>query len=75
MKRSFLPPSMMVTSIIGFIISAIYTISGRFDVWFASWGDYTGTSLGFAFSLVFVLMFIAAMISMTPTDKELTELR
>lgn len=71
MERAFLPPSMMVFSIIGFVISAVYTISGRFDTIFASWGENVGVSLGFSFCLVFVLMFIATMVSMTPSDKEL----
>jgi hypothetical protein len=71
MKRAFLPPSLMITSIIGFIISAIYTVSGAFDSVFASWGEYVGTSLGFSFCLAFVIMFIASMVSMTPTEHEL----
>jgi hypothetical protein len=66
MERAVLPPSLMVTSIIGFIISAVYTMSGSFERVFASWGPNVGLSLGFSFCLVFVLMFIAAMVSMTP---------
>ena len=62
---------MMVTSIIGFIISAVYTVSGGFERTFAGWGEGVGSSLGFAFCLVFVLMFIASIVSMTPTDSEL----
>jgi len=74
MKKAILPPSLMVTSIIGFIISAIYTSMGQFTEWFgntAVWGENFGVSLGFSFCLVFILMFIASMISITPTDKEL----
>jgi len=75
MKRTILPPSMMITSIIGFIISAVYTASGTFDRVFASWGENVGLSLGFAFCFTFVIMFVASMISITPTDEELQKLR
>lgn len=44
--------SYMITSIVGFIISAIYVFP-RNERW------------GFAFTIFFVLMFIASMISMT----------
>ena len=71
MKKAILPPSLMITSIIGFVISAIYTVSGSFDRVFASWGENVGTSLGFSFCLAFVIMFIASIVSMTPTDTEL----
>lgn len=72
MQKAVLPPSMMVISIIGFIISAVYTASGSInDVFPPSWGENFGISLGFAFCLVFVLMFVASVISMTPTDEEL----
>lgn len=52
MKIAPLKGSFMIASIIGFIISAIwvYNISPQF---------------GFAFALVFTLMFIASLISMT----------
>lgn len=73
MKRAILPPSMMVMSIIGFIISAVYTISGGFDRLFHSWGENVGASLGFSFCLVFVIMFIASMVSITPSDEELRD--
>lgn len=75
MKRAILPPSLMVTSIIGFVISAVYTLSGAFDKFFASWGENVGMSLGFAFCFAFVIMFIASMVSFTPTDEELKELK
>lgn len=75
MEKAILPPSLMVTSIIGFVGSAIYTASGAFDRFFAAWGENAGTSLGFAFCLTFILMFIASVISMTPSAKELDELR
>ena len=71
MRRAILPPTLMVMSIIGFIISGVYTVSGKFDTLFKSWGENVGASLGFAFCLVFVIMFIASMVSLTPSDEEL----
>ncbi len=52
--------SFVIISIVGFIISAIW-VYGRNPAW------------GFAFCLVFVMMFIASMISMTygPVGEEL----
>jgi len=47
-----LPGSFMMSSILGFLISAIW-------VW------PTSQSFGFAFMTVFVIMFIASIISMT----------
>lgn len=75
MKRDVLPPSLMITSIIGFLICAVYTASGAFDRWFANWGENVGLSLGFAFCCAFIIMFISSMLSMTPTEKELKELK
>ncbi|MBT6820930.1 hypothetical protein HOA56_00755 [archaeon] len=75
MKRAILPPSLMITSIIGFTISAVYTISGAFERFFASWGENAGMSLGFAFCFAFVIMFISSVISITPSDEELMELK
>jgi len=79
MKVAVLPPSLMITSIVGFVISAIYTASGQFDKWFAPLAannpgifENFGVSLGFACCLAFILMFIASMVSITPTDKELS---
>jgi len=79
MKKTVLPASMMVTSIIGFIISAVYIVSGAFDRFFMRFCNVAegcplenlGTSLGFAFCCAFVIMFIASIISITPTDAEL----
>ncbi|RME78137.1 hypothetical protein D6774_02110 [Candidatus Woesearchaeota archaeon] len=48
-----LPGSFMAISIIGFIISWIYSLSGRFS---ETWG--------FTLGFVFTLMFIASLISM-----------
>ena len=50
-----LPQSFFLMSIIGFIISAGFTLSGRLS---PDWG--------FAFCLVFVMMFVASVVSMTP---------
>ncbi len=61
-----LPPTFMLTGIMGFIISAIYTFSGKMQEWFAGWGENAGLSLGFAFCFIFLLMFISSLISMTP---------
>jgi steroid 5-alpha reductase family enzyme len=55
-----LPQSFFVTSIIGFIISAVLMIYGRID---ATWG--------FAFCMVFVMMFIASFVSITPHGKDI----
>ena len=51
--------SFFVTSIIGFLISVIYTYSGMISL-----------SFGFAFSLVFLLMFISSLVAMAPSSKE-----
>lgn len=62
MKFNFAPlkGSFVIISIVGFIISAVW-IYRRSPAW------------GFAFCLVFVMMFIASMISMTyaPVGEEL----
>ena len=55
-----LPQSFFLTSILGFIISAGLMISGRIN---ETWG--------FTFCLVFVMMFIASFVSMTPSGKDL----
>jgi hypothetical protein len=69
--REILKPSTMVISIIGFMISAVYTASGKFTDIFISLGENFGISIGFAFCLVFLLMFIASVVSITPSSKEL----
>ena len=57
----------MITAILGFLISTIFIYDLR---------DHTGAiypwapSIGFSFSLVFVLMFVASLISMTYADVE-----
>lgn len=52
-----IPSSMFLMGILGFIISVYLTTSGLIDV---SWG--------FAFCLAFLIMFISAVISITPSD-------
>ncbi len=45
----------MLTSMLGFLLTTVYTISGRVDL---TWG--------FTFDLIFVIMFIASVVSITP---------
>lgn len=54
-----LPQSFFLTSILGFLIASILTLSGRISL---SWG--------FAFCLVFVMMFIASFVSITPSGRD-----
>ncbi len=54
-----LPQSFFLTSILGFLIASILTLSGRISL---SWG--------FAFCLVFVMMFIASFVSITPIGED-----
>lgn len=70
MDNTILSPSMMITSIIGFILSAVYTAGGSFERAFSAWGENFGLSLGFSFCLVFLLMFVASMVTITPTWKD-----
>ncbi len=58
-----LPQSFFLISIIGFLISAMYTYSGTFSL---SWG--------FSFCLIFIIMFVASVASMTPSAADLKEL-
>ena len=51
-----LPGTFMLTSMFGLIITLIYTSSGRIPI------DY-----GVAFSIVFLIMFIASLKSITPS--------
>ncbi len=65
--------SFMITSIVGFIISVVFTFSGRFSGWFGAKIDPVtnqvlfdrGLAFGFVFTLIFVMMFIASVVSMT----------
>jgi len=45
----------MLTSMLGFLLVTVYTFSGRIS---ATWG--------FAFDLVFIIMFISSVVSITP---------
>ena len=57
----------MITSILGFLISAIFIYDLRDQAGIIyPWAP----SLGFSFCLVFVLMFVASLISMTYADSE-----
>lgn len=64
MAKGFDPlsSSFMVISMMGFIMTAVYTNSGKLAV---SWG--------FSFLMIFSIMFIASVISMTkaPVEAEL----
>lgn len=64
MEKVPLKESFFATSIIGFMVSSLFTFSGRLPL---SWG--------FAFCIVFVMMFIASFVSMTPNAKELDRMR
>ena len=66
LRRYPLPGTFMVSGLVGFVVSIIYTASGRFELWF---GDL-GLSLGVAFMIVFMIMFIAALFSITPSADE-----
>lgn len=53
-----LPQSFFITSILGLIIAAFLTLSGKLD---PTWG--------FAFCLVFVMMFIASFVTIHPKEE------
>ena len=63
MERVILSQSMLLTSIIDFLISSMFTYSGKINL-----------SLGFAACVVFVMMFIASFVTMTPSNAELDHL-
>ena len=73
--KEVLKPTTMVLGLIGFIISALFTVSGRFSRIFAGLGEDFGLSIGFAFCLVFLAMLVASFVSITPSGKELRELK
>lgn len=58
-RRAFrmepLPATFTLTSILGLVVTTVFTASGRVPL---SWGV--------AFDLVFALMFLASMVSITP---------
>ena len=75
MERDLLKPTTMIIGIIGFLISAVYTVSGRFTEIFMGLGENFGLSMGFAFCLVFLIMFVSSVVAITPSGKELKELK
>ena len=54
-KYAPLPQSVLLTGLMGFILSAIFTYSGTI-----------GLSWGFAFMIVFLMMIIASFVSISP---------
>jgi len=46
----------MLTAILGFMVVTVYTLYGRLS---PTWG--------FTFDLIFIIMFIASVVSITPT--------
>jgi len=72
LKTAPLKSSVMLTSIIGLVISITFTLSGRFTQIFGKKFDASGVllydrgiSLGFAFTLVFIFLLIASIVSMS----------
>ncbi len=59
MRRVPLPRTFMITAMIGLMIVTVYTASGKIDL---TWGV--------AFDFVFVMMFIASVLSITPPGLE-----
>ena len=74
-ERVPLSGTFMIISIIGIIISAQYTFSGTMNNIFSFLGPNAGYSFGAAFLLVFILMFIASVASITPSFDELREIK
>lgn len=73
MKLSVTPTNMAIVSLMGFIISAVYTSYGKFQETFPPerFGENFGLSLGFAFTLVFLMIFIASFASAIPSESEI----
>lgn len=65
-ERVPLSGTFTIISILGFLISITFTISGRFNQWFMWAGENAGNTWGFAFTLFFLLMFLASMTSINP---------
>ncbi|MBI2575224.1 hypothetical protein HYV82_05055 [Candidatus Woesearchaeota archaeon] len=59
MRRVPLPRTFMITAMIGLMIVIVYTASGKIDL---KWGVASG--------IVFALMFIASVLSITPPGLE-----
>jgi hypothetical protein len=55
-----------IVSILGFLISVTFTVSGRFNQWFLWAGENAGNTWGFLFTLFFLMLLIASMVSITP---------
>lgn len=73
-KRSMpLPGTFMIFSMLGLIISVTYTLSGKFNAWFA-WSGVSGYGWGMAFILVFLFMFVASVRSVTPSGADVEDL-
>jgi len=58
-----LPASFMIIGILGFIISALYTYTGKFTLWFGE----SGITWGVLFMLLSIIFFAASIISLRPT--------
>ncbi len=69
-RRVPLSGSFTIVSILGFLISVTYTFSGRFEQWFGGLGENSGYTWGFLFTLFFLIMFIASVISISPKGDE-----
>jgi hypothetical protein len=65
----------MIISILGIVISAVYTFGGTFTKIFAFMGENAGLSFGMAFIFMFIMMFISAVVSITPSFDELKEIK
>lgn len=65
----------MIISILGIVISAVYTFGGTFNKVFGFMGPNAGLSFGMAFLLLFIMMFISAVVSITPSFDELKEIK
>lgn len=59
-KRRPLPASFMLIGIFGLIVTAVYTVSGKVPL---TWG--------FTFIVFFLIMFIAALVSLEPNPGEI----
>ncbi|MGM5482615.1 MAG: hypothetical protein ACQESF_04090 [Nanobdellota archaeon] len=75
MVKPLTPPTAMVISLIGFMISIVYTSEGIFSKIFPQSfntnGIDFGLSLGVAFCTLFLMMFIASFVTITPHKDEL----
>lgn len=58
-KMTPLPAGFMVTAMLGLVITTVYTVAGKLDL---SWG--------IAFDIVFAVMFVASILSVTPSAQQ-----